>query len=500
MGIRMDSTIVSIVALEVLLIALASIAFLSWSLSKKKQQVAQLEAQLEACVPLEKVNGPSAALNDDEYWKRRYKLVKQQLESLRNQLKAQNSTIRRLKAASKNSANLDQVDALQTHNEKFEKTVSSLDSALHNSHELFLSTKKKQDQLNASPKTELEKQQSSEFYELSAALENLNQNYDATSAELEKLRQSNMEKRRIILELDASLRKQENLDSKEIDEIISALKIELRDSKMCTAVLESETDNLRSRIKSLQLECTILSDDNNFSLASNTKTEKNDQATQAVFSSLCQLSRCGDIKSISEEVERLSKQLNLPFLIQLNSNGKNYCLAEPELNTSYNRQVFEKQDLGENIWHELPQGWYYLTQHCQVLLCNFTANNTNFDLDSYAQLFRLADIAIERLDLLSLSDSGKAQQKKILDTTQRSIAQMEIRYNNILEQAREGLSVFNTEFEQFSASVDFSELQKDCISDMVNDLSTRMELLFESGKAMSGDYLELKRLLANNAA
>ncbi len=81
-----------------------------------------------------------------------------------------------------------------------------------------------------------------------------------------------------------------------------------------------------------------------------------------------------------------------------------------------------------------------------------------------------------------------------------SLREFEVRYNNVLEQAREGVGIFKDEFSQFSQNVSFSELQSECVTDIVQDLGDRMDILFQAGGGMNKSYIELMEMLDTESA
>ncbi len=90
-------------------------------------------------------------------------------------------------------------------------------------------------------------------------LTELKDKYTLAIKEIEKLSSANSTKRKIILDLEKqflsmskSINTSDHDGSNEFKKLIESLKLQLRDSEMCTAILETQTDELRTQLKESQ--------------------------------------------------------------------------------------------------------------------------------------------------------------------------------------------------------------------------------------------------------
>ncbi len=337
----------------------------------------------------------------------------------------------------------------------------------------------------------------SEIDRLRAILEDLMSKYDGAKNQLEKLRRSNSEKRHIILRLEHEQKKMSSTASEEVSAIIEKLKTELRDSQMCTAVLESETDNLREKVHELTEEIDIIHQaEHEVAEPELKKDSKLGEFGRLLLDALIAITELNEPEDVATQLIKLAKGIDVNISFLLRNNVSTYWGGtDGRVDDKIKKILLSIDSSGDERWVETAGGVILSLDYCRVIVKGVKTNNSPVDLQRFAKTFSISNAAIKRMELQQKVSQQRNKLDIIIKKTKGSLSAMEVRHKTIIQEAEEAVKVFNSEFEQFSQSVDFSQLQSECITDIINDLSGRMEILFATGVSIDKSFIELMELL-----
>ncbi|ARN73665.1 hypothetical protein [Oceanicoccus sagamiensis] len=336
-----------------------------------------------------------------------------------------------------------------------------------------------------------------EVERLRDVLEDLLGKYNGAKRQLEKLRLSNSEKRSIILRLESEQEKMSTESSEEISGIIEKLKTELRDSQMCTAVLESETDNLREKVHELKEEINVIHQTGaEVAVPEVKKDSKLGEFGRMLLDALIAITGLNEPEDVSTQLIRLAKGIDIDICFLLRNNLMTFWGGTREhTDERIQKLLLGIDSSGDERWVETADGAILSLDYCRVIVLGVSVDNPPVDLQRLAKAFSIANAATKRIELQIKVSQQKNRLDNIVKKTKGSLSAMESRHKLIIDQAKEAVDIFNSEFDQFSKSVEFSQLQTECITDIITDLSERMDILFATGVSIDKSYIELMALL-----
>lgn len=498
--------------LEIYFVLITLIAILLFVLKSKINRIRVLENKIVTALP-ESISKPlsktSSAHTIELVDAGEHQALKDKLQSLQQSLIKRNKLVIELtEKLDQSQAGCDTANKLRSNIEDESSLIANLKGELDNAENMYQQAQTKIQQLenannqyailardkNTAPQDHFDQ---NEIARLRDVLEDLMEKYNGAKHQLEELRLSNSEKRSIILRLASEQTKMSVDTSEEIGDIIDKLKIELRDSEMCTAVLESETESLREKVHELTEEINIIHTAGaEVETPEVKKDNKLDEFGQMLLDSLTSITGLNESEDIATQLIHLAKGINVEIFFLLRNNLTTYWGGTHEhVEEKIQKLLLGIESSGDERWIETTDGAILSLDYCRVIILGVSIENPPVDLQRLAKAFSTANAATKRIELQVKVTQQKNRLNKIINKTKSSVSAMESQHKQIIDQAKEAVKIFNAEFDQFSQSVEFSQLQSECISDIINDLSERMSALFATDFSIDKSYLELTTLL-----
>ncbi|MCK5895135.1 MAG: hypothetical protein KAG53_12225, partial [Endozoicomonadaceae bacterium] len=332
----------------------------------------------------------------------------------------------------------------------------------------------------------------SEIELLTGFIESLQETYDTAKLEISRLREANKEKRELVLKLESSLTKQPNIKGDSID-LVQKLKLQIRDSELCSAMLEEQTDSLRETISTLYMQ---LDDPSDLPKRTHDAESYKDDFGDVLLSTINNITTNNDEESLANTLYELGVMLNIDTSFVLRNNGNEYwCSTNDNLSPELKNRLLSFKPSDDIKWVDINLGCVLALQKCSILLQDISTSDSPFDLTRLAKPFHVANSAMKRIELMEVSNNQKTLLNKLIKRTRSAISKMEVQHNLTSLQGKEAMEVFQQEMEGFLNTVEISQTQQKCLIDINDELAGRMDLLFQSSGIIDKSYIDLMKLL-----
>lgn len=336
------------------------------------------------------------------------------------------------------------------------------------------------------------------------------QAYENSSKELGRLQNSNSQQRSIILQLESKL-SGVHMGDNEYDpttELVVCLKQQLLDSEMCTKTLESVTEDLRKKIEMLRetklidnSEEGLESQENNLGyIADSDKLELTN--IQDSYNKL--LTTVKIIRSTTEEqnIEKLGKNLLdicrifcLDGAILITGVSKTYwCRTKGNVSDTEKKLLQSVQPNLAQPWVEVQGGVLLLFNHCRLLLSKAPPKK-----EDEITLFQ-AISAINNVTALIEELQGTKQQQvefeKLSANACKVIQHISIQAKYQTEEKQRVVQAHLKELQELTGNLPLSDVQRVCISAMIQDHKIQMDILIKGGEAVGRLLLKVNKILS----
>lgn len=330
-----------------------------------------------------------------------------------------------------------------------------------------------------------------------ALLEETTQAYQQAVAEMNRMREINRQQRTLILRLEKEmgLLQKDSSQHEASTAILDQFKLQLRDYEMCTAILESETDSLRDKITELTQHLAHETDGAQPAkpadgVSSLSVEDRAHAGSQVNFTALIEefVGKTEPERILATVIEWL-KQKKLSTVIFLNGRSEQRWASTEGSIDSHSKQLLQSIGLTpDNPLVEISVGLLFVYSNCRVLIYQ------SADLGTYVkELLRLFPIVDGWLSLLEAQQLMQ-QESHSLDQLHVDLNALLGQYHYVVAEHRRMTEKLHSEFQDFLASADLSEIQQQCAASMLEDYQSEQSTL---GKASRLVYDRLKMVVQN---
>ena len=335
-----------------------------------------------------------------------------------------------------------------------------------------------------------------EVKELRTSLDSMQKTYNSALEEIIRLQQGNSEKRKIILRLEAQYQKQ-SVQDPESEALIKKLKTQLRDSELCTAVLESETDSLRERIRELSEH----SEKTDFAFIPDIMPTSSQlgEFGRHLLDSLNRLSAANTESEIANILLTLANQLNINIAFRLSFGERLIWQSntnEP-VGTEIKTLLQSLKPSNDESWLDTNLGVVISLRHCQAILLKTKKDRSPVDLQRLAKAFSVANSAIKRVEQQTRINAQRKNLMQIIDKTCRQLQNMESQHKNIILQTQESLDTLAAETRDFTSTLNLSQNQQKFLDEIIGDHSTRLSINLQTSRIIDRTYISLINSLSD---
>lgn len=313
----------------------------------------------------------------------------------------------------------------------------------------------------------------------------IEQSYQQTVTEMNRMREINRGQRQLILELEQQLSKLRT-DSVQYGasvELVDKLKLQLRDYETCTAILEMEADSLRERLQ-------VLSEVERQSEASG--AEPQGPLLAHLAPAKVQSSQHDALQLLEQVVANTNAEIVGKLLIDwLHSRGVSSVLSiksapEPIWISSEIAVDSHSKQLLQSIVPvpaqplvEVDEGFVLAYPICRLLL--YTTSELNEKNSELAQRAQIVTQVIERwLGLLTAQQSNQANTQ--LDSAMRQrLRNLLTQYDYIGEEHSRAREKLGQELETFFNTSNISDVQRQVAHSMLEDFDAQIDILRKAG-------------------
>lgn len=345
-----------------------------------------------------------------------------------------------------------------------------------------LENKKPESPPPPSPIKEKEEKPDSSAQNLLGEIEKLKLLYKKSKEKIDHLKQSNREKRRLIAAIEARLKAFE-ISDEELHKTIEALTTQLKDSEMCTATLELETDDLRTQLD-------VVGD----LIPENLPTGviANDFTTAADL-----LFECKKEEEVVEAFKCLERPEDSRLILYVKANDNLYIEMGKDANSEAKEFITSTDPSHYGQWIKSVPGELYRLEHCGILKTSMV----NKDKTYIRKLERFCFIADQIIQRLKLKRTNKAQQdflRKIISEAKSATASSNEYINELFSKSSDILHEYKEESQALLKSIDLTDKQEQQISEMHADYTDEILALFSSREVYDQGYGNLLKILSKS--
>jgi hypothetical protein len=313
----------------------------------------------------------------------------------------------------------------------------------------------------------------------------IEQSYQQTVTEMNRMREINRGQRQLILELEQQLSKLRT-DSVQYGasvELVDKLKLQLRDYETCTAILEMEADSLRERLQ-------VLNETERQSEASGAEPQSPLLAYLApakVQSSQHDALQLIEQVAAHENIETIGKLLidwlrsrGVSAVLFIKSAPEPIWISSEIAVDSHSKQLLQSiVPVPAQPLVEVDEGFVLAHPLCRLLL--YTTSELNEKNSELAQRAQIVTQIIERwLALLTAQQSNRANTQ--LDSAMRQrLRNLLTQYDYIGEEHSRAREKLGQELETFFNTADISDVQRLVAHSMLEDFDAQIDILRKAG-------------------
>ncbi|WP_339670025.1 hypothetical protein [Dasania marina] len=420
-----------------------------------------------------------------------------QLKKLREQLELQKSITKELreKYLGKESS-FDEIDALNKNN-----NITEVQTTLTEARVAF-------DKLAISDDPDANKRNASSYDRdtISHLISDIKQKYNHSLKEIGKLAENNNEKRKLILRLESELTKNQGAGEGLSDELVEKLKTQLRDSEMCTATLEYETEHLRQKLMELEEDDQVkaqLQQDISDSVAPPLHNENIDfdnmaggEFSSALAQGLQDITDAATEKTVVECLLTTSKRLKLGATIYCKSKDEHIWLsADDNIIKDTKELIRSASDNKDRAWTDNHSGTIFKNGPLRYYLKDMFHSSSPEYLSQLASLLIAAAGNIKNFRLRAQSEERKEFLSSLTSRAKSSIDSLDEQNRYLAEEGKVIVDDFIENLNDFVGNLKMTEIQSDMYTDIEHEFKTRMELMFVAGSTMDEEFINLINLL-----
>lgn len=306
--------------------------------------------------------------------------------------------------------------------------------------------------------------------------------YIKSKEKIDHLKQNNREKRRLIAAIDAQLKAFE-ISDEELNKAIKALTVQLKDSEMCTATLELETDDLRSKL-------TVVADLIPESLPTGVIGYDFTTAVDALFQSKKE-------EEIAEAFKHLERPDDSHLILYIKANDNLYIEMGKDANHEAKEFITSTDPSHYGEWIKSIPGELYRLENCGILKTSML----NKDKSYIRKLERFCFIADRMIQNMKLKRTNKAQQdflREIINEAKTATASSNEYINELFSKSADILHEYKEESQVLIKSIDLTDKQQQQISEMHADYTDEILALFSSREVYDQGYGNLLKILSKS--
>ena len=323
--------------------------------------------------------------------------------------------------------------------------------------------------------------------EVNRILNDVQGSYNSALSNLENMRQSNNDKRRAIVNIESRLSESQRED---VHHIIEKLKLQLRDSEMCTAVLETESEVLREEIKSLKNRKFVLSKEND------KKTEWSDKDKRWVgtkYKLICNLSGSSSLESVNKILSEFLVEFNLNVVVCLKSSGRVSWSSNSDMAGESTKKAMRSD--ASNGWLRVGEGSVLNLKYVSL----FVSSNHEFDLDDIASILSVVEKILFRMDEIESLYNQKEGFVVATDKIKSAISSLGMKNKRMSEEGKKALDYYFSDTSMFLENLGLADSSSKLYQEIEGDFKSRMAILIDNRINMDKSIVDLIDLVSQSS-
>ncbi|HUH38049.1 MAG TPA: hypothetical protein VL027_08900 [Spongiibacteraceae bacterium] len=316
-------------------------------------------------------------------------------------------------------------------------------------------------------------------------------------AELQRLQASNAKQRRLILQLDEQLHRlsASNPGFPDTMSLISSLKLQLRDSEICSTILENEAAALRNKLREATgARKNRLNDE--LMAGSATLSESAYRKTQ-IIRFLQELIAAGDLESVAFVIARFAQAMSLNITIYIRGAVDQYWLNPEHVVEEQTRNLLKRvQQSGQDPWLRVKGGTVLILSRSRYLFADWDGDDTRLSAVLVA-LLSVADMVVARLDGQKQSVRHRQAVEKRVAEARRIVQGVELHQRHVSEQAIAALNSYRDELNALLDTASLTDARRVAMENMTREFQGRLELLFNNRLFANRSFAPLISLLSD---
>ncbi|MCR8922098.1 hypothetical protein NO559_04905 [Dasania sp. GY-MA-18] len=342
---------------------------------------------------------------------------------------------------------------------------------------------------------------------ISYLISDIKEKYSHSLKEIAKLAENNNEKRKLILHLESELSKNKGGDNGLSDELVEKLRIQLRDSELCTATLEYETEHLRQQLLELEVDDNVKAE---LAAEVSAAVELPEQHSENInfdglaggeFSSalaegLQHITDASTEKAILEAILKTAQRIKLNITILCKDDDEHHWLnADNNVNKDIKELLRSASDHQDQAWTDNNNGTIYKSGPLYCYIQDMYYSSAPEYLSQLSSLFVVASSIINHLRLQAQSEERKEFLSSLTSKAKSSIDSLDEQNRYLSEEGKAIVDEFLDNLNSFTGNLTMTEIQSDMFTDIEHEFKTRMDLLFVAGSTMDEEFINLINML-----
>jgi hypothetical protein len=330
--------------------------------------------------------------------------------------------------------------------------------------------------------------------------------------ELKRMRATNARQRALILQLEQELSVMRKGSGEESASqmLLDNLKAQLRDYENCTVVLEMETDNLRTKIETLnrilegaEQSGTINMVDNlQQEIAGSADIRLQHQRQVAACLALAKLAAADSIERATPQLTALLGDLQLSFAVYIKGSEKQYWLSSDAGSIDNRiRQLLQSVVPGaEATWTEVKNGAVFVGSSLRLFV-----EDTAASIEEFAAIKNFLSPQLDIINALLFHIDIKTHQPRqllklnnLFSQASKQLSGIDVQHHYLTEENARIGEKLHAEMQQYFASLALTDIQQECIEAMLEDFKSEVNLLSKASQAIHNNLRAAVHTLTPN--
>ena len=316
--------------------------------------------------------------------------------------------------------------------------------------------------------------------------------YNHSLKELQRLVENNNQKRKIIMKLESEIfkLKGDSGEGDEAGELIEKLKLQLRDSELCTATIEYEANSLRERLMDLEAY------GNNKFVADNIENISGDIFSTLLSEGFVRVVDSSTPKQVIDVLIDVCGRMKLSMIIySKDEKDRPWVSVKGKAGEDEKEFIRSMSDKDDKVWIDGNCGTAFKNGRSVFFIEDMFFNRSAEYLSLLSSLLIVAGGAIRRLKIQKQSDQQKDFLMSLTNKAKASIDMIDEQNKYLSDEVKNIVDDFIKNLNEFVENVPMTDIQDEMFRDLEHEFKTRVELLFVVGGTMDEAFVELINLL-----